>query len=128
MPCIVTYEFVENQLDGAGYYISGKRHTNENSYLDDYETIKALLLEKYGDPISDTTDWKNPLYRSDPSHYGFAVSVGHLSRSALWSTPRTRLGVTITGDNYEVAITVFYQSVALLDAAEKAKAKAKNPF
>lgn len=130
MPCTILYEFAENQLASAGYVITS-RHTNANNYLDDYETVKGVLREKYGTPLRDETTWDNPLYRDDPSHYGFAVSIGHLSKGAFWETPTTRVGVFIKGDNYDITIVVMYRSLALqnLVEAEKAKkAKAANPF
>lgn len=137
MPCAIIYEFAENKLVSANYEILGKipgavptkRHTADNKYLDDYETIKGILSEKYGTPLGDETTWRNPLYRDDPSQYGFAVSLGHLSKLAVWQTPTTRVAEVISGDNYDITIVVRYQSLALLDLAEKArKAKAKSPF
>jgi hypothetical protein len=135
MPCMILYQFAENQLVAASYVIAGKtsgrvqmkRHTNDNDFLEDYETVKGVLAEKYGSPLRDETTWRNPLYRADPSHYGFAVSMGHLTKLAGWETPRTRLGLIISGDNFEITIVVSYQSLGLLDLAEKAK-KTKSPF
>jgi len=135
MPCIIFYEFAEDQLVSASYVIAGKtaaglkRHTSDNSYLEDYETLKGILREKYGTPLNDETTWRNPLYRDSPARYGLAVSLGHLQESVAWLTPTTRLGAVISGDNYDIGIVVLYQSLGLSDLAEKArKAKVASQF
>jgi hypothetical protein len=79
--------------------------------------------------VTDEVIWSNPLYRDDLAQHGFGVSIGHLTKLTAWRTPTTQLGVIMSGDNYEISITVSYQSIALRDLAEKTKkATATSPF
>jgi hypothetical protein len=58
MPCMILYQFADNQLVSAAYQIPGKtlgtlsrkRHTNDNVYLDDFETIRRHVATSMGNP------------------------------------------------------------------------------
>jgi len=131
----VFYYFVENKLVRSGYGVIEK-HSNKNLYINDYKELKDVLLEKYGKPSdrwfgSDKYKeivWLNDLYKDDPSHWGFAISLGHLVYQSFWETDETEIALRLNGDNYEISLVISYFSKKLkhLEEKEKEKEKLKN--
>lgn len=103
------YLFSNGKLFRATY-IFDLKHTNKNDYIADYENIKKLMTDKYGEPKQDEINWKNNLYQSDVQQYGFAVSLGHLVYYSIWETVDTNIILELTGDNYEINVRVSYWS------------------
>jgi hypothetical protein len=122
----VYYYFVNNKLVRSGYGIIEK-HSNRNLYIKDYDKIKEALIEKYGDPSDKWVNgkkykeivWLNDLYKDDPSHWGLAISIGHLAYQLIWITEETEIYLHLTGDNYEIQLLVSYISRELKDLEEK---------
>jgi hypothetical protein len=77
----VNYEFnVENNaLNQIGIFFD-VAHSNGNYYINDFDKIDDVLagLYKVG-KYTNLYNWDNDLYKDDTSHYGFAISAGHLS-------------------------------------------------
>lgn len=109
MSCDVAYIFTDDKLTMAKY-IFNEEHTNKNDYISDFRKIVKLMTEKYGEPSWDSPEWRNSLYKDDPEDYGFAVSLGHLIYSAGWFTKKTDISVYLTGENYEISLTIQYVS------------------
>ena len=117
------YSFLENKLYESGYIFTGK-HTNKNLYIDDYEELKETLTKKYGKPKMDIPGlWKNDLYKDDKSHWGIAISVGHLVYGASWETSTTKIELMLWGDNYKINLTLFYTSKELEEWVKRIKEK-----
>lgn len=114
----LVYQFTAGKLDTAGYMFT-ESHTNDNTHIADYAGIQELLIQKYGTPKADESTWLNDLYRDDPSHYGFAISMGHLVKRALWETEATTITHALQGDNYEINHGLVYSSKALEAAKER---------
>lgn len=110
--CAIIYSFVQNQMIRAKYFFT-ESHSNKTDYVSDYRKIKALLTEKFGTPTEDDVFWKNDLYKDDPSHYGLAVSIGHLVYECVWELEDTKVLFQLTGDNYEISHAVQYSSKEL---------------
>jgi hypothetical protein len=131
----VFYHFVENKLVSSGYGVIEK-HSNKNLYINDYKELKNVLLEKYGDPSDRWFDgekykeilWLNDLYKDNPSHWGFAISLGHLVYQSCWETDETEIVLKLNGDNYEIQLNLVYYSKKLkhLEEKEKEDEKLKN--
>ncbi len=117
LDCVYAFVFAKGKLVRSKYAIT-EEHTNKNDYIDDYNSLKAALTGKYGDPLNDRTNWKNSLYRDDKEEWGFAVSLGHLSYFATWSTPTTEVFLGLLGDNYKVDLVIEYSSIALAGLEE----------
>jgi hypothetical protein len=109
LSCVVGYVFTDDKLTMAKYLFQQK-HTNKNDYIEDYNKLVGLLTKKYGEPYSNSPFWKNTLYKSDPSQYGFAISCGHLLYSASWDLETTELVVRLTGENFDISFQVQYLS------------------
>lgn len=106
------YIFVNNKLSGAGYYIQ-QEHVNQNDYIDDYNKLKDLLIQKYGKPVNDEVLWKNPLYKDRNKDWGLAISMGHLVYNVFWETPSTEISLFLEGDNFEINFYIRYVSKEL---------------
>ncbi len=115
----VLFQFNSDQLI-SGSYIIKEVHTNENAYIDDYNQLKEALISKYGEPTVDQIVWKDELYKDDPSEYGFAVSLGDLIYATSWPTQTGEIGLVLSGDNFEISLTVLYRSDEAIDLSKQA--------
>jgi hypothetical protein len=122
MECLIAYIFADNKLVRAKYVFIPK-HSNENDYIVDYKNIKEGLTKKYDAPKSDESYWRNELYKDDYSHWGFAVSLGHLTYSADWETESTEISLVLSGENYHVSLATEYTSKQFKGLEEKAREK-----
>ncbi len=104
------YNLNDDGLIYGSMYSIDETHTNMTDYVDDYYTILAALIKKYGEPLEDEIIWKDDLYRDDPLDWGMAVCVGHMSMFASWETETTKIYVVISGDNYDITTTIMYLS------------------
>ena len=116
------YNFIANKLVSAGYMFT-ETHSNDNAFITDYGKIGELLRQKYGAPAEDESTWLNDLYRDDASHYGFAISLGHLVKRSIWETETTTIAHALHGDNYEITHAVLYSSKALASVKEEQEKK-----
>ncbi|GAH71775.1 unnamed protein product, partial [marine sediment metagenome] len=104
------------------------KHSNDNLYIDDYEKLKETLTKKYGKPKFDKVTWDDDLYKDDRSHWGFAVSLGHLDYFSSWETSTTYISLRLNGDNYKISLVIAYESRELeewVKRIEEEKAKSK---
>ena len=108
----VVYIFSKDKLVRTKYMVLSK-HTNETDYISDYNTLKEILIKKYGDPKEDEQIWKNDLYKSNSSEWGMAIAVGQLFYYCQWSNKDTSLILYLSGENYEIEFGIEYISVEL---------------
>jgi hypothetical protein len=87
--------------------------------MDDFDQINTLLEEKYGEPEDQGENWSNDLYRDDPSEYGMALAVGHLTKYSQWLTHRTEVRQLVFGDKFEISHSLRYISRELADVVDK---------
>jgi hypothetical protein len=93
----------------------------DSLYLSDYDDFKDLLVKKYGAQTEEKVRWLNDLFKDDRSHWGMALSMGHLILLNRWEPPDTIISLLIVGDNLEVKCGILYESRALKPLADKAK-------
>lgn len=110
------YSFVDDRL-GRGSYVLTSEFSNDNRYVREYESLVDLLKQKYGAPSLSNDTWYGDLYRDDPNDWGMAVGRGDLTRISSWSSADTEVTVMVSGENYEISLTIMYQGKAL--AAEQ---------
>lgn len=103
------YMLIEDKLIKANYNIT-ESHSNKYLYITDYNKLKELLTTKYGEPTEDKVFWFDDLYKDDPSDWGLAVSIGHLTQIATFETEEADIGVILKGDNYSVDLVIEYIS------------------
>lgn len=116
----MVYLFAADKLYTAKY-IFIEKHTNKNDYINNYNTIKQILTNKYGTPAEDETLWRNNLFKDEPEQYGTALSIGHLVYYSSWNLEKTEISLFINGDNFEVSHTLEYASKEFVDLSDKAK-------
>ncbi|MGX9367451.1 hypothetical protein ACTVJH_15655 [Desulfoplanes sp. PS50] len=118
----VVYFFIDNQLTRARYALV-ESHSNKNDFITDYEDFKKILMKKYGNPFKDESFWRNDLYKDDYSHWGTAISLGHLIYFSNWKTEDTEISNMLMGENYDISCIVEYSSTNLKEIEKKAKEK-----
>lgn len=112
---VLTYHFnVNNELFSAGYYLIHE-HSNKNDFIDDFEYLKNLLIDKYGEPKEDEIIWKDDLYKDDPSDWGMAIFAGDLIYRTLWENEDLIVELQLKGDNYKKEFTIAYKSKNISD-------------
>jgi hypothetical protein len=94
---LVGYIFAGNKLT-RGKYILMEKHSNNNDYISDYNTLKGLLTKKYNEPSQDEKVWKNDLYKDDYQNWGMAISIGHLIYYSSWINENTEITLYLTGE------------------------------
>ena len=112
MACKVSYIFIDDKLAAARYTFTETRE-NKNTYLGDYSDLKQALTDKYGKPQSSKTRWLNENYKSSPQYWGLAVSMGQMTQTARWQTPRSDVELTLAGAEFHVLLTIDYSGRAL---------------
>jgi len=103
------YKFADSRLSEA-FYVFQDTHTDGNLYIDDFKSMRDLLTLKYGPPAEDEMLWERNLYRDRKDQWGFAVLCGDLMCCAEWDTPRTRVVLSLSGDNFEAFHSLTYKS------------------
>ena len=117
---LVGYLFTDNKLT-TGKYIVSEDHSNKNDYINDYNKLKELLSQKYGEPKKDEKYWKNGLYRDEYSDWGFAVSLGHLIYYSTFENEKSEITLMLSGENYKISLLIESKSIEFQDLEKKAK-------
>lgn len=108
-----------------GIYKITEDHADHALYIADFEKLRDLLSEKYGEPASSGTRWTNELFKGNPDHWDEALIAGHVSWAATWVTERTKVSIALFGQAFRVRLGITYESqvdAAEREAAEKEKA------
>ena len=108
----IVYIFSKNKLVRSKYIIQ-EHHSNKNTYISDFNTLKNKLTKKYGKPKENKVFWINDLYKDKYQDWGFAISLGHLSYYTIWETKDTIILLILTGENYNIDFQIEYSSKKL---------------
>jgi hypothetical protein len=109
MKCVVSYIFKENQFVSGQYSIE-QEHVNPALFNEDYDALKQYLKGLYGMPVSDQDVWKNETYQNDPSQWGFAVSIGFLTRYVVWKGTFAKISLQMSGENHRIFTYIKFSS------------------
>ncbi len=123
-PVSATFHFV-NGLLHLGMYRFKQEHTDDNKFIDDFESLQTLLTSKYGKPKEITDVWLNDLFRDDNEKRGTAVSRGDHVIFVKWNDDETSITLQLTGDNYEIRMAAIYRSIQLEPLAEAVREREK---
>ncbi len=114
------YSFDDDGLWQAGY-VFAEEHSNDNLFVEDYEGVQALLVTKYGKPSTEGENWRDDLYKYEPSKKGFAISLGDLTMASFWTYQDYEIKHIMDGDNYDIKHLVIYQLLSKIDANDPKK-------
>lgn len=120
---LIYYYFNENGLLYFAVYSLQPKHSNDNFHINDFNNLESLLIDKYGDPISNDIIWDYDLFKDDPQYWGFAVSKGYLSYRSFWETDRSRIMHFLIGENNEIKHVIMYSSPELFEEQSKIDTK-----
>jgi hypothetical protein len=97
----------------AAMYALAEEHTNLNNYVEDFNDVFDSLKKKYGEPDKVLDDWKDDLYKDDPSEYGMAVGAGHVNFIREWGENDTHIVLACLGDNFKIENDIMYEYTPL---------------
>lgn len=123
-PANLVFKFVNGMLH-AGWYSFQQKHSDNNDFLTDFESLKKLMTLKYGKENEIKDYWFNNLYRDDYAERGLAVAAGHHAIFVVWEDPSTTITLQLTGDNYEICLMLIYKSKQLQALADEADERKK---
>jgi hypothetical protein len=113
MRCKVIYYFRNNSLTKAQYKID-RKHYDPANFNRDYLALKKYLVGLYGDPKIDKDTWHNDQYKSDKTKWGFAVSIGFLTRMAIWKkNNQSKIIIEMLGENHKAYINIKFTALTL---------------
>lgn len=108
----VGYYFTNDKLT-HGIYMCSEEYDDANKYVQDYEKLKKVLIDKYGEPTTDDEIWTSKMYdRDNPQHRGKAVATDGLKYFTTWDVNnKTRVSLFLTGEGLQTFLTVGYQDL-----------------
>lgn len=107
MNCSIVYRFHQGALNG-GTYVIKQDHVDPGLFYKDFERLSEHMTKAYGTPWRKENKWKDDMYKSDKSKWGFAISIGFLSSHVSWRNRRTGIELSITGQKHQFNTTVKY--------------------
>ncbi|MFT3704849.1 MAG: hypothetical protein QM802_20960 [Agriterribacter sp.] len=113
--CNVFYIFNDDDKLESGMYIFTKKYSNPQLYLQDYEAFKSLLLQKYGQPISEKESWANNTKAAEKHNYGQAIADGDLSLHTVWNTDRSVIQIILVHNSDKQPVLQIHYTARSLD-------------
>lgn len=123
----VIYQFNDNDKLINGSYIFGKKYSDPQLYLHDYEKFKELLTIKYGKPISDEEEWSSNTTPFTKENYGQAISDGYLDLIAVWSTDNSIIKIVLLTLNNHPSLQIHHTAETLSEFENKEALKTSLP-
>ena len=92
-------------------YIWNEKHSNERLYIDDYQSVREQLTNKYGDPLIDWENWDTDQHKKRYSDdKGTALLYGYLSYLTYYSTSSSYIEMNMSADNFDISFVIDYTS------------------
>lgn len=107
VPFTLTYRFGAEGLRSTSFF-NRAAHDDDNQYIEDFERLKAELIERHGLPRIDRMAWRNRMLADQPERYGDAIAAGHLVYFAQWRTERGDIVMALRGERLQVAHEITY--------------------
>lgn len=117
--------FVNGKLSSVTYIFTTK-HTDDNLYINNFDSVDTALQQKYGKANQHGVYWRNDLYKDDRAHWGLAIATGQMYMDSSWETDDTEISHRLVGDNFNVTHGVRYVGREYRLAAKAAKQAAEN--
>lgn len=112
------YSFVEGHLYQASVNFRPRRPIA--SWRDEYDRIKALLVQKYGESKAEAK-WSNPHFQDRPTQFDEALVAGHVELVDQWSNNDTTVELKMKADEVDAypGISIEYASKSVVEAWDK---------
>ena len=124
----LVYLFTQNKLIGSLYKLD-ENYLNSQHFIQTYFEFKDALMQKYGLPNKETTNWLNDTYKNVRNKWGLALSLGHLEYFVIWKTQSTTIECSLREENYNVLCLVEYWSIEYSHLLEEIRKEDKlDPF
>jgi len=94
MPCNIIYLFFDDYLYVSSMTIDVEL-TDYLPYIQAFNSNKAELTAKYGNPTTDQVKWTNNKYKNDPAQWGTALKEGHVSFYCEWNLKQVIVSSTL---------------------------------
>ena len=107
VPFTLTYRLAPEGVRSTSFF-NRAAHDDNNRYIEDFEALKAELIERHGLPRVDRMAWRNRMLADQPARYGDAVAAGHLVYFARWRTGRGEIVMALRGERLQVAHEITY--------------------
>ncbi len=88
-----------------------EEYADNSHYLEDYNTLRAYLNGKVGEPRSDKTVWKNKVFEKNAEDPVEALTRGHVAYSSEWVFRDTSVRIMLGGEGSMVALNAEIQDV-----------------
>jgi hypothetical protein len=118
--CDIEYCFTANKLHQTRFRFAGDTGDGSAS-LEDYRKVKDALIQRFGKPVEESTDWRDSSRKKDFSSWGMAVDAGELELSARWLTPATEIVARLAGEDGVASLVVLYRGLRFRDVAGKSQ-------
>lgn len=115
----VIYQFNDNDKLINGTYVFGKKYSDPQLYLQDYEKFKKLLTSKYGKPLSDAEEWSSSTAPFIRDNYGQAICDGYLDLIAAWITDDSIINIVLLTLNSRPSLQIHYTAKTLNEFENK---------
>lgn len=113
MDVLLAYYFCDGGLYSVRYILN-EDHSVDSLYIDDYNTFKQALTNKYGEPLLDNEKWTSDSKKSfHADDKGRALNYGYLSYYTCYITERVIVEMDMSADNYEVSTLINYTSLTV---------------
>ena len=112
LKCFLIYTFVEDKLVFAAY-VFDEIYQDKSYYQDDFDTLKELLVQKYGELESEDLVDKDAFYfmvTPDTENYMHCIT---------WKTNDTEIALFLDKSGSEIDVFITYNSIELMDWAKK---------
>ncbi len=119
---LALYRFSQGKLAKTRYFFT-EDHINNNNHINDFDTLKSLLIEKYGKPQRDELIWRGDTFKDEPSRYGMAVVTGNLVYVASWQTEETKIQLVLSGEDFDARLSIDYTSIELEEMESKERTR-----
>lgn len=117
--CDVIYGFNDNDKLISGNYMFTKKYTDPQLYLQDYNTFKTLLVQKYGKPAYENENWNRNTPPLEKHNFGQAIVDGNLTLNTGWATDRSVIQIALTSFDKHPSLHIHYTTKSLDELQNK---------
>lgn len=116
--CVLEYMFAKDKLAAAEYdFILSS--SQENQLIQDYKSIKKILIQKHGTPLEEEIKGDDPSERQADPKEKAGVSE-ELKYRASWQTPKTEIFLHLYKKRGQVNLKIEYRGLQYKELARKA--------